>query len=392
MRVLQVIPTLAARTGGPPVAVVESSLALRRCGVESAIFSTDLNAAASAPRHGRVSLADMPPGAESLELHTFPARPPRRLAFSPGLYASLGSAVAEYDLVHIHSLFLFPQFAAYRQAWARRVPYVVSPRGALDPYLRGRGRAAKAVAGALWQDAFLSRAAAIHVTSEEERALSADVAPHVPRFVVPNGIRCYGYAELPDPAAFRRRFLPDGGPLVVFLGRLSHKKGLDILIRAMAGVRRDVPGCTLAVVGPDDEALTPALRAEAAACGVADRVVFTGMLSGEAKLEALAAADVWALPSRGENFGNAVVEAMAAARPVVISPAVNIAPEIAFAGAGIVADGSPDAFAAAIVRLLLDDEQRSRLGVRAHSFAARYDWAIVAPRLAAMYRSVLGRN
>ena len=97
------------------------------------------------------------------------------------------------------------------------------------------------------------------------------------------------------------------------------------------------PTARLAIVGPDDEGLTPALRALAGREGVAESVVFTGMLRGDDKLDALAAADVWALPSHTENFGNAVVEALAAGRAAVISPAVNIAPEIAAAGAGVVA-------------------------------------------------------
>ena len=177
----------------------------------------------------------------------------------------------------------------------------------------------------------------------------------------------------------------------MYLGRLSHKKGLDILIRAFALVRRDVPACRLAIVGPDDEGLTAELVALARREGVAERVVFTGMLSGVEKLDALAAAGVWALPSHTENFGNAVVEALAAGRATVISPAVNIAPEIAASGAGIVAPLSAEAFGAEIAALLRDDARREALVVRAREFARRYDWSIVGPRLAEMYAQVAGR-
>jgi glycosyltransferase involved in cell wall biosynthesis len=393
MKVLHVIPTLASRTGGPPVAVVESSLALRDLGVETTVASTDLAEAASASRHSRVTVAEMPDGAARLNLRTFPARWPRRLAFSPGLYASLSKEAAAYDIIHVHSLFLFPQFAAYRHAVRSRVPYVVSPRGALDPYLRQRSRGVKAFAGALWQRAFLERASALHVTSDDERRLIADIAPHVPRFVVPNGIRSSAYARLPDSLAFRRRYLPRvDAPLVMYLGRISHKKGLDLLIESLVSVCAGAPGCHLAIVGPDDENLVPSLRALAEKHGVAGAVTFTGMLSGERKLEALAAADVWALPSHSENFGNAVVEAMAASRPVVVSPAVNIAAEIAEAGAGVVAELTPAAFAGAIVPLLRDPHRREQLGAAARVFARRYDWAAVAPRMKAMYESILRSN
>jgi glycosyltransferase involved in cell wall biosynthesis len=393
MKVLQVIPSLAVRTGGPPVAVVESSLALQKCGVETTIFATDMAEAASASRHARATAADLPQGAADVDLRLFPARHPYRLAFAPELSETLAAEASSFDVIHIHSLFLYPQFAAYRQASRRSVPYIVSPRGSLDPYLRKRGRAVKALASVLWQRRLLDGAAALHLTSDEEARLVADIAPRIPRCVIPNGIRWQEYQRLPSGDEFRRCFL--GGsrePVVMYLGRMSHKKGIDALVRAFAIVVRNGVSCRLAIVGPDDEGLTPRLVALAAAEGISDRVVFPGMLQGDGKLGALAAASVWALPSHSENFGNAVLEAMAAGVPVVISPAVNIAREIQDAAAGVVADLTPEAFALSIEALLRDPGGREQLGVRAREFAAGYDWALVGPQLAAMYESVLRRN
>lgn len=396
MRVLQVIPTLAARTGGPPATVVAASLALKACGVETTIVATDMAEAASAKQHARVAVGDLPAGAADLDVRLFPAHAPRRLAFSPAMYAAVADLAPRYDVVHIHSLFLFPQFAAYRAAGGRHVPYIVSPRGSLDPHLRTRGRAVKAIAEALWQRRFLEHAAAIHVTSTDEARLIADIAPAVPRAVVPNGIDCSAYGDMPSGAAFKQRWFGDAcgadARVVMYLGRLSHKKGLDLLVRAFSRVAATRPDVRLAIVGPDDEGLTPALRAEAAGAGVADRVAFTGMLRGDAKLDALAAAGVWALPSQSENFGNAVVEAMAAGVPIVVSPDVNIATDIADASAGVVAPRTVGAFALEIGALLDDGDRRAALSSRARAFARRYDWAVVAPRLAAMYDGVLRRN
>jgi glycosyltransferase involved in cell wall biosynthesis len=393
MRVLHVIPNLATRTGGPPVSVVESSLALRACGVETSIFATDLAEAAGARTHARVSSGELPGGAETLDVRLFAARWPQRLAYSPGLWRALHEHAREYDVVHIHSLFLFPQFAAYRAARAAGVPYVVSPRGALDPYLRRRSRAIKKISDVVWQRAMLDGAARLHLTSEDEERLVRDIAPRVPRVVVPNGIRWGDYQQLPDGRAFRQRHLGGHrGPLVTYLGRISHKKGLDLLIRAFAMVRREVPDARLAIIGPDDERMTGELRTLAAAERVANAVTFTGMLTGEDKLAALAATDAWALPSHSENFGIAVVEAMAAGRAVVVSPAVNIAGEIAEAGAGVVSKLSEEAFAGSIVSLLRDEVARARYAKNAREFARRYDWSAVGPQLAAMYEDARGRG
>ena len=129
---------------------------------------------------------------------------PCRLAFSPGLLRALGAEVRHYDLVHIHSLFLFPQFAAYRAAtggWCR----TLSRREARSTRTCGRrGRAVKAITEALWQRRMLQHAAAIHVTSDDEARLIADIAPAVPRAVVPNGIECSHTRR----SAVRRRVPP----------------------------------------------------------------------------------------------------------------------------------------------------------------------------------------
>jgi glycosyltransferase involved in cell wall biosynthesis len=391
--VLHVIPSLSTRTGGPPVAVVESALALRDCGVESTILATDMGTSASAKRRRRVTAQDLPSGADGLDVRLFGTVPPQRLAFSPGLFREVTRIADSYDAVHIHSMFLFPQFAAALAAQRAAVPYIVSTRGALDPHLRRRRSTIKALADVAWQRRALHRAAALHFTSDEEARQAADVAPRVPRIVVPNGVRCSAYASLPSPRVFRDRWL--GGseaPVVLFCGRLARKKGIDVLVRAFAATRRESGDAWLVIAGPDDEGLTPALRALADRQSIGGRTVFAGMLRGEEKLQALAACDVWALPSHGENFGNAVVEAMAAGLAVVVSPEVNIAPAIEAAGAGVVAERTVDAFARAIGALLHDPRERTMLAEAACMVARRYDWTAIAPQLAAMYERVARRE
>ena len=392
MRVAHVIPGLATRTGGPAESVVQSALAVRHHGVEATVFTTDLAGPASAPGDGPVSADELPAGTAELDVRLCPVRPPARLAFSPGLFRALGSRLSDYDVVHIHSLFLFPQLAAYLQARRASVPYVVSPCGALDPYLRSRNRLLKGAVDTLWQRRMLEGAKALHYKTEEEARLVADLRLSPPPVIVPNGIRWSDFAMLPPRRELGSRLGDGDAPVVLTLGRLSHKKGLDRLIEAFALVRRTVPGCRLVIAGPDDEGLTPGLAALARRAGVGDAIVFTGMLHGREKLAALAAADVWALPSHTENFGLAVVEALAAGRPTVISPAVNVAPDVAAAGAGVVAPPEPEAFAAEIASLLHDDARRTELGARAREFARRYDWNAVAPRWVAMYAEAAGQG
>lgn len=383
------IPGLAARTGGTATFVVDTALALAEQGVESTVFTTDLESTAAAGGRRPARPDELPEGADRLDLRLFESRRPYRLAYAPALGRALDCEVRHYDVVHIHSLFLYPQFAAARAARRAAVPYVVSPHGSLDPFLRRRGRVRKGVTHLVWQRRMLERAAGLHLTTEEESRLVADVcgAQH---FVVPPALRLASPSELPHSSEFRDRHLGGGtGPLVLNLGRIAAKKNLETLVRAFALARATAPDALLAIVGPDDEGIAPSLRALASELGVGDALYLPGLLTGREKLAALAAADIWALPSHTENFGIAVAEALAAGCAAVISRAVNMAPEVGKAGAAVVVDGTPEAFGAAIASLLTDAGRRAQLGAAAQSFAARYDPAAVGPALVGMYARML---
>jgi glycosyltransferase involved in cell wall biosynthesis len=384
-KVLQVIPSIADRTGGPAAAVLESSRVLSERGLTCTVLTTDLGEAASAARHTRITpQANII--APEIDLRMYRAQQPRRLAFSAPLARAVRSAVREYDVIHIHSLFLFPQYAAYKAASRAGIPFIVSPCGALDPALRRRSRLAKALTDFLWQGRMLRTAAGIHFKTEEERRLASDLRLAKRQFVVPNGIDWTSFQESRDGDSFRYRYLGEHeGPVILNVGRFSHKKGLDILIRAFAQAHDAHSGAVLVLVGPDDEGLKPRLEQLAAETGVQDQVVFTGMLRGEELRAALSAATVWALPSKTENFGNAVIEAMAAGLPVVVSPEVNLASAIKAADAGIVSDRTPEAFATAIASLLESERRRSVLSDRAREFARAYDWDRIAAKLFQMY-------
>jgi glycosyltransferase involved in cell wall biosynthesis len=160
-------------------------------------------------------------------------------------------------------------------------------------------------------------------------------------------------------------------------------------VRAFARGPRDA---RLVIAGPDDERVGDGLRRLAVAEGVGDRVVVLGPLYGDAKLAALAAADVWALPSHTENFGIAVAEALAAGVATVVSPAVNLAGPAAAAGALVVAPAEPEEFGDALASLLRSPERRRALGERARSFVRQYESGVVALQLAQAYRDATARN
>jgi len=383
------VPGLAGRTGGTAFHVVDSSRALQEAGIEVSVVATDLAATAGAPSRRRIRLDELPPGADELHrLRLCHAIPPRRFAFSPELRRVIAEELEAADVLHIHSLFLYPELAAYRAAVRRGVPYIVSPHGAVDPFLRGRGRFRKSVVDALWQRRMLHHAAAVHFTTTEEARLAGDLQLGPRQAVVPTGIWADEFSRLPDPHEFRGRHGLNG-LVVMFLGRLSFKKGLDVLVDAF--VEAQLGDAHLVVAGPDDEGLTPGLVAAAEAAGARDRLVFTGMLQGVERLQALAATDIWVLPSYSENFGIAAVEALAAGRAVVMSPAVNIAAKVQAARAGVIVEARAPALAAELRALAADPQRRRTLGDAARRFARQYDWSSVVRGFVELYERVGAR-
>jgi glycosyltransferase involved in cell wall biosynthesis len=207
-------------------------------------------------------------------------------------------------------------------------------------------------------------------------------------FVVPLGLDFEAYVRRP-PEVFRARW-PEAGNrrIVLFLGRLHPKKGLDILAQAFATVARGRDDVHLVIAGPDDGARA-ATEALLSSLGVRERATFTGMLRGEDKLAAFGAADAFVLASRSENFGLAVVEAMACGLPVIVSDRVNIWREVEGAGAAVVVPCDARALAGALTGVLEDGGKRAEMGRKGAEFARRrYDRRRVAMELESAYRSV----
>jgi glycosyltransferase involved in cell wall biosynthesis len=393
MKVAHIIPGIAARQGGPSIALVKHALELRKHGVETTIFTTDLAGPASKRPAVRVHPSDLPHGAEELDIRIFEVKTPTRLAYSPALRRALDREASQFDVFHVHALYLYPTYAAASVARRRRIPYVLSPHGALDPALRGRSRALKRLSDALWQERAMNNAAAVHYTTPAEARLAADVGISAPSVIVPNAVDPWGKPSSQRARDFRKRYLHGAqGPILLILGRISHKKGVDILIRSLSALAPSSPDMRLVVAGPDDESLCAELLELARRERVSDRVVFTGMLREEERLAAFSAASVFALPSKTENFGNVVVEAMAAGVPVVVSPHVNLAEDLVRERAAVVCDRDAEAVATAVQRLLHDDEHREEKIRRGYRFAHALAADAVIPRMAAMYRTSANKD
>lgn len=378
MRILQVVPAYypAVRYGGPIRSVHGLSRALVRRGHEVHVFTTNVDGDAD---------LDVPLGTpvdlDGVAVHYFRVPALRRLCWSPSLGDRLARVVPDFDVVHLHSVFLWPTWAAARAAQRARVPYLLSPRGMLTRELiRRKSRWVKSAWIALVERNSLARAAGVHVTAElEADEIRGLRLPVLEIFCVPNGVN-RPERHVPLSAG---PYADIARPFALFLSRISWKKGLDRLIAAWS----QVPDLQLVIAGNDDENYQPRLEALAQASGVRDRVRFLGAVDDEHKWALYENAELFVLPSYSENFGNVVAEAMAVGCPVIVSADVGIASLVREANAGIVTSIEPHSLAQAILALHANPGLRAEMGDRGlRAVADKLSWDSVATRMEAAYR------
>lgn len=382
LRILHVVPTYlpATRYGGPIHSVHGLCRALVRNGHSVSVATTTVDGDSD---------SDVPTGRavplDGVSVWYFPATAAmlpkglaRRLYVSREMAKMLDRSTPSFDMVHLHSVYLWPTWAAARSARSHAIPYVLSPRGMLVPELiRQRNAVVKATWLVTIERRNLQHAAAVHVTSQRELSDARKTRLPLPcPFVVPNGV------DLVErrPSEERER------STILYLGRISWKKAIDRLIEAM----RWLPSVKLIVAGNDDEGLTPRLEELAGRFGVAERVRFTGPVHGEEKSRLLASCAALVLPSHSENFGNVVLEAMAHGTPVIVTPQVGIADAVLRCGSGIVIDNDPAQLAKAIGEILADPTTAAEMGNRGrHLVEQEFTWQSAASRMADEYRRII---
>lgn len=384
MRILHVIPSLAARDGGPAKAAVEMCRELLRRGEHPEIYTTN----ADGEGYLDVPLG-RPIAVRGVYVTYFPINGGHYYKFSWSMAAALRANVPLYDVVHINSLYQFPSTIAAHYCRKYGVPYIVRPHGTLDPYLYQRHPLRKRIYETLVERRNLANAAAVHFTSTEEMELAKSLDLRFRGVVAPLGLETTrnGPADSQAAAATRAEFA--GKKIVLFMSRINFKKGLDILARAFGEVHRRRKDAHLVIAGPDNDGYSGTVRKCLKEAGVSDAVTFVGMVLNERKSALLSCADLFVLPSYSENFGIAVVEAMAAGLPVVISNRVNIWREIQEANAGLVVHTDPSELARAILELLDNSALARQLGERGCRLArTHFSWETAGDKLVDIYRRI----
>ncbi len=318
-----------------------------------------------------------------------PALGSRAFGYAPELARVLGENAA--DLVHAHGLWTYTSLASRRHCQDRRLPYMVSPHGMLDPWALRQSRWKKRMAWSFYEKAHLAGATCLHALCSAEVEAIRAVGLRNPVCVIPVGVELP--VGLPGVAPWSGQ-IPPGEKVLFYFGRLHPKKGLkELLAGWTAAAGSPAPAWHLVIAGWDQIGYEPELRAVLAGRPAAGRVHFLGGLSEPNKAAAFAQADAFVLPSFSEGLPMVVLEAWANAKPALITPQCNL-PIGYQRGAAIQIQPDPASITSGLHTLFAMSEiERQAMGQRGRALIEeRFLWPQVAAEFQAVYAWISGRG
>ncbi len=383
MRILQCLTSIDPALGGSVEATRQVAVGLASQGLDVDVLSV-----ADIEQHW---LESWP-----IQVHAL-AEARSYYCYSKRLVPWLRAHSHEYDAVVVNGVWRYTDYGVWQALRGGKTPYFLFTHGMLDPWFQRAypfKHLKKSVYWRLAEHKVLQDARAVCFTSEEERILArSSFRPYACR----EHVTGFGIYPPPSQSAIQLREFYGRYPglagkrVVLSLGRIHRKKGVDLLVAAFAALCHSDDALHLVIAGPDDDGWRPKLEGIAAQSGVNHRITWTGQLQGDAKWGAFRGADVFILPSHSENYGIVVAEALACGLPVLVSNKVNTWREIEACGAGLIQpDDLPGTVQLLKQWLALSDAARNQMRLRAKQcFADRFSMGMFLQRFVAFLASEL---
>jgi glycosyltransferase involved in cell wall biosynthesis len=309
--------------------------------------------------------------------------------YTPDLIPVMRSFLERVDVVHTQMPFVYPTQAAARLALAHGRPLFYSQRGVFDASRLQFRSWKKSLYIRFVERPIMRRATGLVALTPEEVTSFRALGVETPVHLVPNGIDVERFRRVPVAGSLAHMGISDDQRVILFLARLHRTKGADLLVDAFVRIAQHHPESVLVLAGNDEQGLLPGLASRIAAANLTNRVVTPGLVTGGQKLDLLARADLFVLPSIGEGLSIATLEALASGTPVILSRECNL-PIVDVAGAGAVVNRTVDDFARALRRFLGDSALRARAAERAYALAREdFGWQPILDRLEGIYASAL---
>ena len=392
MKVLHIIPSVAAVRGGPSQAVIEMVRGLRSQDVDAEIVTTNDNGKdlLDVPLY---ELTDRLEEYANVPIRFFPRFSPninavREFAFSGALTTWLWQHITEYDLVHVHAIFSYASTIAMAIARIKNVPYITRPLGQLCEWSLQQSKLRKQIYLNVIERSNLLHSKSLHFTAEQEKIEFNQLGLNIPNFILPHGV--YVPTPILDAKTQVRKILhiPDQRPIILFMSRIHPKKGLEYLISALGKLKES--NFALVIAGSGDPDYVNQIKDLLKTHDICDRTHMIGFVKSETKNLYLQGADIFALTSHSENFGIAAIESLVAGTPVLITDGVAIAPMVKEQAIGYVTKLDVEAIACIIQEFFDHPNTAKQKGDRATLYIAEhYSWAKITRRLMAVYENLL---
>jgi glycosyltransferase involved in cell wall biosynthesis len=378
MRLLHVIPTYkpAFGYGGPIISIgllCENLVAKGGC--EVVVAATNANIGEDLPVHDREPVL-----IEGVKVFYFRRITPDHSQLSPALLRYLWHNARQFDVVHIHSWWNLSVMLGTLVCLLRGVRPVLSPRGMLSPFsLKGFG---KSLYQWLLGNRLLTKTH-LHATADAERAECLTLVPNWQHTVLPNFLDIAFENTQNSAKADNNTFN------LLFLSRIHEKKGLDILLNALA----QLPfAWTFQIAGDGDATYIAQLKQQATDLGIADRITWLGFVATADRFDVLAQADMLVLPSHNENFANVVIESLSVGTPVLVSRHVGLASYVVEKKLGWVCDTTVESVRSSLATAYFQLEERQRIRAAApRQIHADFDPSLLVQRYMEMYEKVVGK-
>jgi len=309
--------------------------------------------------------------------------------FSVEMYQYLKTHIKEYDVIHMHGIWHFGSLAPF--LLPNNAVKVITIHGLLDTWAVAHSKWKKQLVTLLYQKRLLGKADLIQINNKDEEQDVIRYLGYKPKnmVIIPNGMKVSEYANLPEKGLFRKKhqIAPDQ-QMILFMGRLNIKKGLDLLLPAFLKVHTKIPDAILVLAGPDDgyQAETEAFIRKN---NLGEKIKLVGMLTDTLKKEALSDADMFVLPSYSEGFSIAVLEAMTSKVPTLVSDRVGFGDYIKKYNAAYLTPLNSDGVAEGLLKILQDKTYAENLIKSAYRMVTEnFDIKVVANQLLEEYKKV----
>lgn len=383
MKILLTIPYLAAVYGGPSKVVKDLATSLGHMGIEVDLVTTNAG--------GQTKLdvvTDRWIEQDGYRVQYFNCLHQYDSILSASLGAWVAKHAANYDVVHTHNMFAPTMAIARWICYKKGIPYVTTPHGMLEPWALSYKASKKRLYYRHFEVPTLKTASAIHVLNHLEEN-NVNTLGFSQTKIIHNGIHRQTFEKHPEPDLFYQKFpKTQNKRIILFLGRIDPKKGLDLLAPAFAKAHQQFPDTHLVLAGPDSIDFLPTAQSYFAQSNCLDAVTFTGMITGPLKDSALAAASLFVSPSYSEGFSMSILEGMATGLPCIITKACNF-PEAAAAKAARIVEVNADDIAVALSQVLGNISEGKVMGDRARQLVLnQYTWDCAAEKLVTLYHTI----